>query len=715
MRDTWTLWKLRAGNAVSCPAGGSARLQPAIEYVSAFGVSLLILTMVVGIVGFILLSTNSGSAYTPASCYISAQINCIQFAVSNNGTRSVAVVVFSNNLGTTMSFPSNSIVVSPSPGQSMYTGGCYPATAAPGATVTCNATLSGLKPSVGSQLAAKFQLSYAQCTQGQCTSFNTTGTSTSYVSSNTPVYKVTLLTLPSGGNIYVDGAEYQSGSVVDFLYGETYYVKASAPAGYSVFYGWETEGGTYISNSISPASTSYTTASGELEASYLAPLVTYNGVYCDSGSVSGTSASCSVPASTSPGAFCMAAVYGSLNAPSWPVAQSAPGSFGNPAAMSGSGWTSGSACSATSTSASNVIEVGGLSVSSTGSISYGGQSGESATQLSSSSNTFTYSTDAGSQPEAVALMVACGSWACGSSITWPSGCSQEFLTAPSYDEALSLALCDQTEGSTYSVTIPGTGYAYNEGLAVSDIRFENGIWSTSGGSEGGSTSNWFGVDGSSSATFSSTNTGTVTLTTSNGLDVIAVYTGFETGSPTCQSVSSISDSAGLTWHKRSSVTMASDGYGVCDDQEVWYAISTGALSSDPITAHLTGSVKGGVVLAFGVKGANTGSPWDTNGALPATAQDSAGSGGAAKVYVSTTSANTMLLGFAGNDNYNWFVGSGGYGTITSAVNGGNSWGAGIAYEIANTPQSSNAITMASGCGCSTAYWSMIGDAIRASR
>ncbi|MDE1768289.1 MAG: DUF4013 domain-containing protein, partial [Candidatus Micrarchaeota archaeon] len=107
---------------------------------------------------------------------------------------------------------------------------------------------------------------------------------------------------------------------------------------------------------------------------------------------------------------------------------------------------------------------------------YSGQFGQNATQLSSDPYIFTYSTDPGTQPEAVAIMVACGSYACGSSIYWPSDCNQVMLTPPGYDEALALALCNQTEGNTYAVTVPGTNYPKDQGVAVSDIKFADGVW-----------------------------------------------------------------------------------------------------------------------------------------------------------------------------------------------------------------------------------------------
>ncbi|MDE1860637.1 MAG: hypothetical protein KGH72_02860 [Candidatus Micrarchaeota archaeon] len=208
----------------------------------------------------------------------------------------------------------------------------------------------------------------------------------------------------------------------------------------------------------------------------------YNAVYCNSGPVSGTSTSCSVTASTSPGVFCWGAGYGSnpLSTPSYPLFNNAGGTGTANVAEISQPWTSGSTCT-TSISASQYIEAGGLSVSTSGTMTYGGQSGSTYNGVNSAS--FTYNTDSGTQPESVAIIAACGDGSCGSSITWPAGCTQQFITPTGYASGIALALCNQTEGNSYTVNFPSLGLS-STGLAVSDVRFIGGSWGSSSASSG---------------------------------------------------------------------------------------------------------------------------------------------------------------------------------------------------------------------------------------
>lgn len=102
-------------------------------------------------------------------------------------------------------------------------------------------------------------------------------------------------------------------------------------------------------------------------------------------------------------------------------------------------------------------------------------------------------------------------------------------------------------------------------------------------------------------------------------------------------VTSISDTAGLTWTRR-----AAGGGGQFGTEE-WYAISSGALSSDIITINQSG---GGYIAAgaFAIAGARvSASPFDQNAALPAIG--SSGDGSAISDVTATTStANDILIG-----------------------------------------------------------------------
>jgi hypothetical protein len=127
------------------------------------------------------------------------------------------------------------------------------------------------------------------------------------------------------------------------------------------------------------------------------------------------------------------------------------------------------------------------------------------------------------------------------------------------------------------------------------------------------------------------NTLSVALSTSNAKDVIVVIIGKSASSAT---FSSISDSLGLTWHNRATVTHGTQ------ITYTYYAIASAALGSDVIAVKLTGNAYE-QLLAFGVSGANNGAPFDPNTALPATNQGS--SGGASSVKISTSNADDLLI------------------------------------------------------------------------
>jgi hypothetical protein len=104
--------------------------------------------------------------------------------------------------------------------------------------------------------------------------------------------------------------------------------------------------------------------------------------------------------------------------------------------------------------------------------------------------------------------------------------------------------------------------------------------------------------------------------------------------------------AGLTFVQRSSKSIGTPTY---QDLEVWYAIAASPLTAKVITVNLSGNTDDASLVGFGVSNANTVTPWDTNGALPATAIGNPGTTPTA-TGVSTTNPNDMILGFQGNGN-----------------------------------------------------------------
>jgi hypothetical protein len=220
------------------------------------------------------------------------------------------------------------------------------------------------------------------------------------------------------------------------------------------------------------------------------------------------------------------------------------------------------------------------------------------------------------------------------------------------------------------------------------------------------------VDGTYTDQFSGTssNSGSSqSLTTTNANDVIIVSVTNENNGGTLRTVSSIA-STGLTFVQRSSKTSDNSV-----DTEVWYAIASSPLNSASILVTLSGSTDDASIVAFGVSGANTAAPWDTNVALPAVAKSTNNNPSVPSVSgVSTSNANDMILGFEGagptQSSPPTAVAGAGFNLIATQKNtGGTNWSQAAAEDnIVSTKQSGISVGLSSS---STYNWVMIGDAI----
>ena len=122
----------------------------------------------------------------------------------------------------------------------------------------------------------------------------------------------------------------------------------------------------------------------------------------------------------------------------------------------------------------------------------------------------------------------------------------------------------------------------------------------------------------------------VTLTTTYSPDVVIVSI-----SSTTTFTPTVTDSSSLSWTNRKTITNTAQA-------NEWYAISSGTLSSDRIGT--TFSALGGLytIVAYGVYGANTASPFD--GTNPTATGSSTGP----SVSVTTTLANVSRFGHCCN-------------------------------------------------------------------
>jgi len=153
---------------------------------------------------------------------------------------------------------------------------------------------------------------------------------------------------------------------------------------------------------------------------------------------------------------------------------------------------------------------------------------------------------------------------------------------------------------------------------------------------------FFGLDPNSSShginhggTGSTSTTVTISTTNSNDLIYACEYT--ESTGLTF----SISDTAGLSWIVRGTVSSGSGG-----EMECWYAISSGTLSSDVVTFKAPGNSHGINGQVVSISGANTASPFDSNFGSAVTAS-STSAGTSSTVSVTTANSNDLIVGMVG--------------------------------------------------------------------
>lgn len=193
--------------------------------------------------------------------------------------------------------------------------------------------------------------------------------------------------------------------------------------------------------------------------------------------------------------------------------------------------------------------------------------------------------------------------------------------------------------------------------------------------------------------------------------VIQITTGSVSG--VGQTVSGITDTAGLTWAKRSS-NQLNFGSGITN-MEVWWAHAPVQLTNETITVNWTAPASSIVLLPVTFAGIQTPSaPWDSDGSLPASATHSGGASTPSVSGVSTASAQGVILEFTATANFTapTSVDRANY-AVMGPANANPSGGGGVAsyeefgYKAFSTAQSGLTISG----GISTQPWSFIADAL----
>lgn len=261
--------------------------------------------------------------------------------------------------------------------------------------------------------------------------------------------------------------------------------------------------------------------------------------------------------------------------------------------------------------------------------------------------------------------------------------------------ATNTALTTSGSSGSYSIASGTSGYlwspSFSSATSVPLSRLTFDVWASISSTN-------IGLDGSASAAASGT-TITLSLSTTKSPDVLYLST-TEGGSVT---VSTVASSPTLTWTQRVSLPFSNNKHA-----ETWYAIwsSSGTIS---ITVTLSGAASGAGV-AYGISGANTAAPFDTNAAVPSTASGSAGT--AASMTISTSNANDMIIGALGvKGNPTLTTGTGFTLVLTQAAgSGGNSLEGSDQYQVVSTTQSNLAVGYSWG---GAQDWGIVADAITA--
>lgn len=208
------------------------------------------------------------------------------------------------------------------------------------------------------------------------------------------------------------------------------------------------------------------------------------------------------------------------------------------------------------------------------------------------------------------------------------------------------------------------------------------------------------IDGTATNTGVTTQTATATLSTTNGHDIIMLWV-LSAGNATDPSVNTVTDASGLTWTLRKRFNYRSSTWYF----EEWYAITPAPLSSDVITVTMNSAGAYNTrLMTYGVTGANTANPFDSNVSVPA-ANESTPGGGTSSITISTTHGNDMLLTA-------WQAQAGTFATrptgFSPAATLGNN--PDTSYQIVTVPQTSLTLSYTyTGSGANTP---LMADAIR---
>ena len=153
---------------------------------------------------------------------------------------------------------------------------------------------------------------------------------------------------------------------------------------------------------------------------------------------------------------------------------------------------------------------------------------------------------------------------------------------------------------------------------------------------------------------------TVSLRSSNPDDIVLLLVEAAGNSSGCYSVTSVSDTAGLTWYTRGGQTcFYYSAYNTHYSVDEFWTYSTNVLKSDTINATISSYSSNGAMFAYAIHGANTAAPFDSSAGLP-----NSSTLGFAKV--STKNSGDLILGinYEPDPYSNYGAGSGFIGVVS---------------------------------------------------
>ena len=177
----------------------------------------------------------------------------------------------------------------------------------------------------------------------------------------------------------------------------------------------------------------------------------------------------------------------------------------------------------------------------------------------------------------------------------------------------------------------------------------------------------------------------VTLSTNFDEEVIVLYA-VSGGHFNFNPITSVTDTAGLTWKRRNIRRI----HGGAPYVEIWWAAAPTPLSADVITAHFGGAGNGACsLIALGVTGTNPASPWDLH-TFAGRASDNVGSGNPTDVFYTKANNTLMLAMYASNGVDNTHTITSPF-TVNANVNqaehNGDTLYASLASAVTGVPQS----------------------------